>query len=352
MREYVLSLAAPGACDPVRAGGKAARLAEMVQAGVRVPPGFVVSSDAWRELVWTGECRRRVEQALGQLSSSSRAGDLEDAARELRSVILEQPFPTELDAGVIAAYAQLSDDDLEEPAVAVRSSATLEDADLDSFAGQFETRLWVRGSRALLASIQDCWASMFSASGLGYAAHFGLAAVDDAMAVAVQKMVHARASGVMFTLDPKTGDPSVISIEGSWGLGSAVVGGEVTPDHFVVSKPTMAVSGQVRRKDVRHVPAGDSGIREEEVPVGLREVPCLSDEEAVELARIGRQLERHYGGPQDIEWSVDERLPFPENVLVVQCRPETVWSRRRREPALDPSAGTLGWITQTLKRGA
>jgi pyruvate, water dikinase len=147
---------------------------------------------------------------------------------------------------VTAAYGQLADDDLQAPAVAVRSSASLEDAPLDSFAGQFETRLWVRGSRAVLESIQLCWASLFTASGLAYTARRGLGAIDDAMAVAVQKMVHARASGVMFTLDPTNGDPSLISIEGSWGLGSAVVGGEVTPDQFVVSKPTLTVQRRVR----------------------------------------------------------------------------------------------------------
>ena len=352
MSSHVLQLGEGGARDVSLAGGKAARLAELVQARVRVPPGFVVTSEAWREFVWQGDCGRQLEKVLARIDAKSHAAQLEDAARELRELILAQPFPADLAADVTAAYAKLRDDDLEEPPVAVRSSATLEDAELDSFAGQFESRLWVRGTRALVESIQLCWASLFSATGLGYAAHFGLAAVDDAMAVAVQKMVHARSSGVMFTLDPKTGDPSVVCIEGSWGLGSAVVGGEVTPDHFVVTKPTLSVSRQVRRKEIRHVPARGGGTHEEAVPPDLRETPCLSDEEAIELARIGRQLERRYGAPQDIEWSVDERIEFPENVLILQCRPETVWSRRHRAATLDPSAGTLGWITETLKRGA
>jgi pyruvate, water dikinase len=103
---------------------------------------------------------------------------------------------------------------------------------------------------------------------------------------------------------------------------------------------------------VRHVPVPAGGTREEAVPAELRERACLTDAEVLELARLGRQLERHYGGPQDIEWSVDERLEFPESVLVVQCRPETVWSQGRLGPVLDPNAGALGWITETLKKGA
>jgi pyruvate, water dikinase len=348
---HVAPLEHPASRDAARAGGKAARLAELVQAGVRVPPGFVVSSDAWRDFLASGEVRPRLEQALARVSDRSRASELEDAAGHARRLVSEQPFPAELAREVLAAYHDL-DDEGEEPVVAVRSSATLEDAQLDSFAGQFETHLWLRGERAVITSIQLCWASLFSATGLGYAAHFGITAIDDAMAVVVQKMVHARASGVMFTLDPTNGDPSQISIEGSWGLGSAIVGGEVTPDQFVVAKPTMSVQQHVRRKEVRHVPAAEGGTRAEPVPPELQERPCLSEDEVLELARLGRQLERHYGAAQDIEWSVDERLPFPDNVLIVQCRPETVWTRRRQEPALDPAAGALGWIAQTLKKGA
>jgi len=326
----------PAACDVAQAGGKAARLADMVQAGLPVPPGFAVSAGAWRTF----------------LATTGLAGS---PPAELRELVADAPLPTEIEEPVRAAYARLAERlGVVDPPVAVRSSATVEDAAADSFAGQYETYLWVSGADAVLRAIQRCWAGLFSPAGLAYAEHAGIRVRDNAMAVAVQGMVQARCAGVMFTLDPATGDPSVICLEAAWGLGSAVVGGEVTPDGYTVSKPSMAIrTRRLQAKHIRHVAdltAG--GVRVEPVPEALREGACLSDEEVLELARLGRRIERHYGAAQDIEWAIDERLEFPDSVLLLQSRPETVWSRRRGEAVLDPAAGALGWIAATLRKGA
>jgi pyruvate,water dikinase len=341
--------------EAAHAGGKVARLAGMAQAGLPVPPGFAVCAGAWRAFLAAGDRERRVADVLAGLGAGATPEALADASRRLGELMAAEPLPAALEGDVRERYAALGERlGTPDPPVAVRSSATLEDAATDSFAGQYETYLWVTGADAVIAGIRGCWAGLFSATGLAYAAHSGIDVLDSAMAVAVQSMVRARCSGVMFTLDPRTGDPSVVSIEGSWGLGSAVVGGEVTPDGFVVAKAGMKIrERRVHAKEIRHVPdPAGSGVRVEPVPAELRETACLSDEEVLELARLGRQVEGLYGAPQDIEWGLDERLAFPDCVFLLQARPETVWSRKRSKPVLDPGAGALGWIARSLTKGA
>jgi pyruvate,water dikinase len=338
--------------NPAHTGGKVARLAGMAQAGLPVPPGFAVCASAWRAFL-AGDLERRTGEILAAVGTGAAA--LADASRRLGELVSAEPFPAALEDDVRARYAALGERlGASDPPVAVRSSATLEDAATESFAGQYETYLWIRGADAVIRAIRGCWAGLFSATGLAYAAHSGIDVLNSAMAVAVQSMVQSRCSGVMFTLDPATGDPSVVAIEGSWGLGSAVVGGEVTPDGFVVAKPGMRIRERhVHAKEVRHVPDPDGGgVRVEPVPAELREAACLNDDEVLELARLGRAVERLYGGPQDIEWGLDERLGFPENVFLLQARPETVWRRRRSDPVLDPGTGALGWIARSLTKGA
>jgi pyruvate, water dikinase len=341
--------------DPAHAGGKVARLAGMAGAGLPVPPGFAVCADAWRAFLAADDRERRIADVLAGLGAGTAPGALADASRRLGALVAAEPFPAALDDAVRARYAALGERlGTPDPPVAVRSSATLEDAATESFAGQYETYLWVRGADAVIHGIRGCWAGLFSATGLAYAAHSGISVLDSAMAVAVQSMVRSRCSGVMFTLDPRTGDPSVVSIEGAWGLGSAVVGGEVTPDGFVVAKAGMWIrERRVHAKEIRHVPdPAGGGVRVEPVPAELRETACLNDEEVLELARLGRAVERLYGGPQDIEWGLDERLAFPDCVFLLQARPETVWSRRRAEPVLDPGTSAPDWIARSLTKGA
>jgi len=219
--------------------------------------------------------------------------------------------------------------------VAVRSSATSEDSAEASFAGLQDTYLWVHGDDSVVEHVRRCWASLYSVESVTYRLRRGIPETDLAMAVVVQQMVGSRSSGVLFTRSPLTGDRSVVAIDASWGLGSAVVSGDVPPDSFVVSK----VTGEIVRRTVStknrwHQPdPGGHGVVEADVPANLRDVPALSDDEIAELVAIARQVEAHYGCPQDIEWAVSRTAPAGENVFLLQSRPETVWAEKEKEAA-------------------
>ena len=219
------------------------------------------------------------------------------------------------------------------PAVAVRSSATTEDSADASFAGLQDTYLWVRQAEAVMAKIRSCWASLYSPESLSYRRRLGIAESTVAMAVVVQTMVDARTAGVMFTRSPLTGDRSVVTIEGAWGLGSAVVGGEVTPDRWVVGKITGEISVRdISDKAIRHAQAAAGGVEELAVEESRRREACLSDEELQSLRAVGRQVERHYGRPQDIEWAIDRHT---QQLMLLQSRPETVWSNKDNQAAAE-----------------
>jgi pyruvate,water dikinase len=225
------------------------------------------------------------------------------------------------------------------PAVAVRSSATTEDAADASFAGLQDTYLWVSQADSVIRKIRSCWGSLYSPESLSYRRRRGVPESTVAMAVVVQSMVDARTAGVMFTRSPISGDRSVIAIEGTWGLGSALVGGEVTPDRWVVAKITGEISvREISDKAIRHARSPVGGVEELPVEESLRGEPCLSDEELQSLRAIGRQVERHYGRPQDIEWAIDGRT---REILLLQSRPETVWSNKDNQTAGTPVSNPL-----------
>ena len=170
----------------------------------------------------------------------------------------------------------------------------------------------------------------------------GLPEASVAMAVVVQRMVNARTAGVMFTRSPVTGDRSVITVEGAWGLGSAVVGGEVTPDRWVIGKITGEIPvREVSEKLIQHLPASGGGIRSVPVPDELRRTPCMSDTELQALRTIGRNVERHYGRPQDIEWAVERDT---QRILLLQSRPETVWSAKEAAPVARAASDPLSHV--------
>jgi pyruvate, water dikinase len=313
--------------DRPSVGGKGASLGELTRAGIAVPDGFVVRTAAFEaflsELEQAAPLRARVE--------SVPADDLEGITQlsaELTARVLAHPLPAALRAGLATAHAALCDSDARAP-LAVRSSATTEDSEAASFAGLQDTYLWVMGAEAVEQQVRACWASLYSVPSMAYRRKHDLPESGVAMAVVVQRMVDARTAGVMFTRSPTTGDRSVIVIEGAWGLGSAVVSGEVTPDRFVIGKITGEISvREIRDKHIRHVPSAEGGTREEETPAAVRESPCLSDEELQQLRDVARRIEKHYGRPQDIEWAVDH-----ENRLrILQSRPETVWSAKEAAP--------------------
>src|SRR5215472_17209927 len=339
--DLVCPLRAVGAADRAFAGGKGASLGELHRAGLPVPSGFVVTVPAFRLAMQGADPGGAIEAHMAALPADPAA--IERATASIRARIVAAPLPGDVAAAITAGYEALGAD----MPVAVRSSAVGEDAAEASFAGLQDTYLWVRGAASVLDHVRRCWASLYNTGAVSYRLRQKMPEHDVAMAVVVQQMVDPRSAGVMFTCSPTTGDRSVIAIEGSWGLGSVLVGGEVTPDSFVVSK----VTGEIVRRVVaekprlhRMAPEG-SGTTVAEVPAELRSRPCLSDEEVRALARLGARVERHYGTPQDIEWAVTG-----EEIVLLQSRAETVWSSRTGEPLARPKARPMDHVFEQLSR--
>jgi pyruvate,water dikinase len=322
--KYISWFSEIGLDDRPKVGGKGGSLGELLRAGIHVPRGFVVRTEAFESFIEAMERRSPVRARVEGLA----ADELErtrEASRELRARIEDEPLSADLQQEIRDAYKNLGESGAP-PAVAVRSSATTEDAADASFAGLQDTYLWITQADSVVRKIRSCWASLYSPESLSYRRRRGVEESAVAMAVVVQRMVDARTAGVMFTRSPISGDRSVISIEGAWGLGSALVSGEVTPDRWVVAKITGEISvREISDKAIRHAQASVGGVEELPVEEALRREPCLSDEELQSLRTIGRQVERHYGRPQDIEWAIDRHT---QEILLLQSRPETVWSNK------------------------
>jgi pyruvate,water dikinase len=244
--------------------------------------------------------------------------------------------------------------------VAVRSSATLEDSAEASFAGLQDTYLAVRGAGEVLDRVRACWASLYNDESVAYRRRRGIGEDGLAMGVVVQRMLSPRSAGVMFTRSPVTGDRSVVAIEGTWGLGSALVGGEVTPDSFTVSKVTGEITGRrvsVKLRVHSFTPNGQ-GISATPMAFPLRRTPCLTDDEARALALLGRQVEDHYGTPQDIEWALLGDSPAhpalhadcADRIVLLQSRPETVWAARDQTPIASPQAKASDHVLARFRR--
>ena len=322
--------------DRAAVGGKGGSLGELTRAGVGVPPGFVVRTAAFECFLGALEEEEPVRPSVAALGDHE-LDRIKSVSERMRARFENASLPEALQAEIFAAHAALCGERPNLP-LAVRSSATTEDAEDASFAGLQDTYLWVTGAEATLHSVRSCWASIYSVSSIAYRRKRGIPEDKVAMAVVVQRMVDARSSGVMFTRSPLTGDRSVITIEGARGLGSAVVSGEVTPDRFVIAKITGEISArEIRDKHVRHAPAPGGGTIEVETSEDIRRVPCVSDEELTALRDLACKVERHYGRPQDIEWAIDQS----GKIFLLQSRPETVWSSRDRVPVAKPEANPL-----------
>lgn len=328
-----------GLRDRPQVGGKGGSLGELVRAGIAVPPGFVVRTVAFEQFIASLEGQAPVRARVQAL----RADDLDSirsCAADLRARLRAAPLPPELSVELTTSHGALCER-AGQADVAVRSSATTEDASDASFAGLQDTYLWVADARRMLERLRDCWASLYSVESISYRRHRGIAEREVAMGVVVQAMVDSRAAGVMFTRSPTSGDRSVVTIEGAWGLGSAVVGGEVTPDRWVLGKITGEISvREISEKHIEHRRARAGGVETVEVDAARRVEPCLDDAQLEQLRQVARQVERHYGCAQDIEWAIDTR----GQLLLLQSRPETVWSARDAAPAARASADPLAHV--------
>ena len=305
-------------------GGKGASLARLTEARLRVPPAFVVSTAAFRTAVGT-DLLAEIDTLAGGVTPDAAAEELEAVGVRVRELIGGVALGDTLTGAVVEAYAALGDG----VAVAVRSSSAAEDSADHSFAGEHDSYLWVRGEAELIDRIRDCWASLFTARAMDYRRKAGLSSAGASMAVVVQLMVPARAAGVFMTLNPENGDRSKIVCESVWGLGELLVSGSVTPDRFYLDKVTGEIIWRdLAVKEARLVRAATGrGTTSSEVEPELREAPSVTEEELTELLRLAKLVERHFGVPQDGEFVIGSGAG-PENVYLVQSRPETVWSRK------------------------
>ena len=327
---YTLDFSTIGTADHARVGGKCASLGQMTQAGVAVPPGFAVTTDAYSAMLTHHNLGAEIERHLAGVDPFD-MDQVDRAAQAIRIRIRSHKLPSEVETAIRDAYAAMGAD----MPVAVRSSATAEDMPDASFAGQQDTYLWVRGADDVVEKVRDCWASLYTTRAVSYREKNRISHIDVLMSVGVQKMVNARAAGVAMSIDPLNGDRTKIVIDASWGLGEMVVSGVVTPDNFTVEKVLEEIiARKISDKHVELVgdPVAGEAV-EREVEAARRQVQCLSDAEVLAVARLAKRLERQNKCPQDVEWAIDADLPDGENLLALQSRPETIWSQKKTETA-------------------
>jgi pyruvate,water dikinase len=345
----------------LQVGGKCASLGVMSQAGLPVPPGFAVSTRVFADARDASGSMARINRLVGGLDGEGAAG-LGEAAAEAREMVRSWSLPGRHEEAVRSMYADLCElSGTPDVPVAVRSSATAEDSPDASFAGEHDTYLWVCGIEEVLERLRECWASLYTERAIVYRNKMGYEHDQVDMAVAVQKMVRPRAAGVAFTLDPTNGDRSGICIDAAWGFGEAVVSGDVTPDNFLVDKVMWSINRRtISAKTHAHLLTMEPGCQPRVSRVELApdkvDAPSLTDEEIIRIAKLARTAEKHYGCPQDIEWAVDEDLPSGEDAVLLQARPETVWSKKKHRVGAKTDA--MASIVETLvnplyaKRGA
>ena len=322
-------------------GGKCSSLGELINAGVRVPPGFALTTEGYRRFMAEAGIDREVGSLLQDVDAQDMDA-LERVSASIRQAIEAQPFSTEIEDLIAESYRKLAVRCcMPAVPVAVRSSATAEDLPGASFAGQQDTFLWIRGIDDVLHHVRRCISSLYTGRAIAYRANRTFAHEQVAISVGIQKMAKSYTAGVMFTIHPANGDRSVIVIDSNFGFGESVVSGEVTPDHFVVNKITLDIIDRtISQKHICYtVDPKTQTSQAMEVPFERQGVQSLIDDEITELAWMGKQIEKHYGCPMDIEWAVDKDLPAGGNIFILQARPETVWSQKKR-PALAAADGS------------
>jgi len=312
-------------------GGKGASLGEMASIGLPVPKAFVVTAQAFRRFLVETGLEKKLFASYDKLDVENNEA-LEKAAETAKAMVLKAKMPPKIRDEIKAAYKKMNGGSL---IVAVRSSATAEDLPDASFAGQQETYLNIRGDAALLEAVQKCWASLYGARAIYYRAKQGFDDNTVNIAVVVQQLVHSEKAGVMFTSHPVTGEPLTI-IEGSWGLGEAVVSGSVSPDKYVFDQRSeKVIDTLVSNKKVEIVADGDHGTKLVEVPAARQDAQVLADEEVAKLAMYGKIAENHYGVPQDVEWGT-----VAGTIYILQSRPITTIGNKKEAKSMTGQAQT------------
>lgn len=328
-------------------GGKGANLGEMERHGFPVPPGFVVTADAYLEFLTQNKLSSKIKQIIDSVNTDSSA-QLQLASTKIKAMIVSSPIPQEIAKEIIKSYFKLGKNKLTAklmisgPRVAVRSSATAEDSKTASFAGQNETFLNIRGEANVVDAVRRCWASLFEARSIFYRTSQHLDHLKSAIAVVVQVMVPSEVSGIIFSIDPVTNNRQRIVIEAIWGLGEYIVQGKVTPDHYEVNKSDLViVDKQLVPQNIMLVRASEKNV-EKKVPKSKQTRRKLSDEQVREIAKLSLSLEQHYYFPQDSEFAVADG-----RIYLVQTRPITTISdsqipdRKEEERVLEKMTVTL-----------
>jgi pyruvate,water dikinase len=304
-------------------GGKGANLGEMTNAGIPVPPGFIVTASAYYDFIEKANLHDKIKSLLDPVDIQN-SKQLQEVALKVQKLVTDAQMPKETAKAIEKAYGKMG-----KGLVAVRSSATAEDLPEASFAGQQATFLNIQGEKDVVNAVQNCWASLFEARAIFYRKEQGFDHFKLGIAVPVQRMVQSESSGVMFTIEPNTSDTSQITIEAVLGLGEMIVSGDVTPDHYIVRKSDMAIiTKQIKKQEWKLVKKAGAHGKDENIKVNLTQEEQakqkITDDDILFLAKIGKTLEGHYDHPQDVEWAKED-----SKIYIVQTRPVTTIQKGR-----------------------
>jgi len=321
-------------------GKKCANLGELTKAGFQVPPGFALGVEAYKRFMTETEAQKRLKEFLKDFNADpNNVADtlkFEEASERMRSIVESIKMPSDMERTIKEYYDELCRiTNCKDAFVATRSAGPV------SHPGQYETYLNVSGPDNVVFNVKRVWSSTFNTRSIIARARLNLPLDFDPIGVAVLTMVDAKAAGVMFTINPINGDISKVAIEASFGYGEAVVSGNVTPDRYLVDKVTMEIEERVisdKRAEFTYNP-DTKEMEYKELPSDKRKIQCIEDREIIELARLAKDVENHFGCPQDIEWSISRSLPFPKNIFLVQARPESVWGKKKKESVLGKKSG-------------
>jgi pyruvate,water dikinase len=327
-------------------GKKNASLGEMIKAGIRVSPGFAVTIHANEKFMNDTGIKEKVGEYLKELGEVNFETTKRASAFAV-GLIESETIPSEIQDDILFNYAKLCElANTKDLPVAVRSSGAI------SMPGQMETYLNIRGEKDLMDYVKKCWSSAYTVEAIMYRSNKGMGFLFS-IGVGIPKMVNSRVSGIIFTINPLNGDVSKISIDASYGLGEAVVSGMVTPDTILVDKITGDIAKTtIGNKEVQCVyRERGSDIIQATVPEEMRERVSLSRNEISELCRLARLIEDYYGKAYDIEFGIDADLSFPENIIILQVRPESVWSRKETAPKTERKRDPMERILSQLLTG-
>ncbi len=345
-QKYILWYEEMEGADYPLVGKKNSNLGEMIKAGIPVSHGFAVTIYANDQFLILSGIKAEIEKqivALGQVTYET----AKQASSIAMDLIEKAAMPEVIEREILDNYKKLCERACKNACpAAVRSSGAV------SMPGQMETYLNICGEKDLINYVKKCWASAYNTEAIMYRMNKGMPFLFN-IGVGIPKMVNSRVSGIIFTINPINGDPSKISIDASYGLGEAVVSGLVTPDTYLIDKVTFdVIKATVGSKETMCAyKEQGSDIVQKDVPQEMRKVLCLSNQELKELARIGKLIEGYYGQAYDIEFGIDADFPFPENIIILQVRPESVWSKKKAEARTEKKKDPMDRLLSQLLTG-